>query len=70
MKFYDSWIVKIEPFFLLTLAAMYFFLCKTVIFRKFLKVSEKYFPQCGAEIQIKGVDITGNVWEICKEKSK
>ena len=35
----------------------------------FLKVSEKYFPQCGAENQIKGVDIAGDVWKICKEKS-
>ena len=34
----------------------------------FVKVSEKYFPQCGDENQIKGVDIAGDAWEICKEK--
>ena len=66
--FYGSWIVKIEIFLLfpsLTLASMYFW-CKTVLLWDLLKVSEKYFPQCKAENQIKGVDIAGDFYEIQK----
>ena len=65
---YGSWIVRVEIFVLLpslTLVSMYFW-CKTVLLWDLLKVSEKYFPQCEAENQIKGVDIAGDFCKIWK----